>query len=60
MATTILDMEKLFQIFDNSATILVNELHISYLDALAETGDNLFEGEILQDLEQIQIVEILL
>lgn len=51
MATTILDMEKLFQLFDNSTTIIMNELHISYLDALAETGENLFEGEILQDLD---------
>jgi site-specific DNA-methyltransferase (adenine-specific) len=51
MATTILDLEKLFQLFDNSATIIMNELHISYLDALAETGENLFEGEILQDLD---------
>lgn len=51
MTATILDMEKLFQLFDNSATILMNELHISYLDALAESGENLFEGEILQELD---------
>lgn len=51
MAATILDMEKLFQLFDNSATILINELQISYLDALAESSENLFEGEILQDID---------
>lgn len=51
MAAPILDMEKLFQLFDNSTTIIMNELHISYLEALAETGENLFEGEILQDLD---------
>ena len=51
MGATILDMEKIFQLFDNSATIIMNELHISYLDALAETSENLFEGEILQDLD---------
>ncbi|KEF39595.1 adenine-specific DNA methylase [Schinkia azotoformans MEV2011] len=51
MAATILDMEKLFQLFDNSTTIIMNELHISYLEALAETGANIFEGEILQDLD---------
>ncbi|HHY72721.1 MAG TPA: class I SAM-dependent methyltransferase [Bacillus bacterium] len=44
-------MEKLFRLFDNSTTMLMNELQISYLDALAETGENLFEGEILQDLD---------
>jgi len=51
MASTIVDMEKLFQVFDNTAVIIMNELHISYLEALAETGENLFEGKILQDLD---------
>lgn len=51
MTATILDMEKVFKLFDNSATILMNELHISYLDALAETAENLFEGEILQEID---------
>lgn len=51
MASTIVDMEKLFQVFDNTAAIIMNELNISYLEALAETGENLFEGKILQDLE---------
>ncbi|HHW37192.1 MAG TPA: class I SAM-dependent methyltransferase [Bacillales bacterium] len=51
MAATILDMEKLFQLFDNSATMIMNELHISYLEALAESSENLFEGAILQDLD---------
>ncbi|MFX3625394.1 MAG: class I SAM-dependent methyltransferase [Ectobacillus sp.] len=42
-------VEKLFSIFDSSALILRKELDITYLEALIETGDNLFEGKILQE-----------
>ncbi|MEH6889190.1 class I SAM-dependent methyltransferase [Bacillus sp. JJ864] len=46
-------VETLFSIFDSSAVILRKELNITYLEALVETGDNLFEGTILQEgLEQ--------
>lgn len=46
-------VETLFSIFDSSAVILRKELDITYLEALVETGDNLFEGTILQEgLEQ--------
>lgn len=42
-------VETLFSIFDSSAVILRKELDITYLEALVETGDNLFEGTILQE-----------
>ncbi|EEM26806.1 hypothetical protein bthur0003_44970 [Bacillus thuringiensis serovar thuringiensis str. T01001] len=42
-------METLFSIFDSSAVVLRKELDVTYLEALVETGDNLFEGAILQE-----------
>ncbi|HDR7793441.1 TPA: class I SAM-dependent methyltransferase [Bacillus luti] len=42
-------METLFSIFDSSTVILRKELDVTYLEALVETGDNLFEGAILQE-----------
>ncbi|WP_062104262.1 class I SAM-dependent methyltransferase [Bacillus niameyensis] len=42
-------IEKLFTIFDQTSAILQEELACTYLEALAETGENLFHGEVLQD-----------
>ncbi|WP_100402104.1 class I SAM-dependent methyltransferase [Bacillus sp. FJAT-42315] len=42
-------IEKLFKTFDETAAILQNELSCTYLDALAETAENLFQNEILQE-----------
>ncbi|EMA6342648.1 class I SAM-dependent methyltransferase [Bacillus cytotoxicus] len=42
-------VETLFSIFDSSTVILRKELDVTYLEALVETGDNLFEGAILQE-----------
>ena len=42
-------VETLFSIFDSSAVVLRKELDVIYLEALVETGDNLFEGAILQE-----------
>ena len=42
-------VETLFSIFDSSAVVLRKELDVAYLEALVETGDNLFEGAILQE-----------
>lgn len=46
-------VEMLFQTFDETATILQNDQSIPYLDALAETGDNLFEKKILQEVDEL-------
>lgn len=42
-------VEELFSIFDTSSILLRKELDVTYLEALIETGDNLFEGAILQN-----------
>lgn len=42
-------VETLFSIFDSSAVVLRKELDVTYLEALVETGDILFEGAILQE-----------
>ncbi|EKN65097.1 N-6 DNA methylase [Neobacillus bataviensis LMG 21833] len=42
-------VEQLFTLFNETAVILQEELSCSYLEALAETGENLFQGAILQD-----------
>ncbi|QWH62987.1 class I SAM-dependent methyltransferase [Bacillus mycoides] len=42
-------VETLFSIFDSSTVVLRKELDVTYLETLVETGDNLFEGAILQE-----------
>ncbi|WP_110927220.1 class I SAM-dependent methyltransferase [Bacillus massiliglaciei] len=42
-------VEELFHEFNETATILQEELNCTYLDALGETGENFFQGKILQD-----------
>ncbi|MEH7387474.1 class I SAM-dependent methyltransferase, partial [Bacillus sp. JJ1521] len=42
-------VEKLFTVIDNTATILKEELSCTYLEAVAETGENLFQNTILQE-----------
>lgn len=42
-------VEQLFTLFNETALILQEELGCTYLEALAETGENLFHGSILQD-----------
>lgn len=46
---TLSPIEKLFTLFNETATALQEELDCSLLEALAETGENLFHGTILQD-----------
>ncbi|OCA91384.1 hypothetical protein A8F94_05880 [Bacillus sp. FJAT-27225] len=42
-------VEQLFAVFNETTTILQEELACTYLEALAETGENLFHGSVLQD-----------
>ncbi|KZE64578.1 DNA methylase [Fictibacillus phosphorivorans] len=44
--STFKDVEKLFVTMDNTATAIKDKLDIPYLDALVETGENLFFQEI--------------
>lgn len=42
-------VEKLFTLFNETAKILQEELSCTFLEAVAETGENLFQGSILQE-----------
>jgi len=56
---SIVPVEKLFTIFSETADILAEELSCTYLEALAETGENMFHGDILQDeLSELSIKRI--
>lgn len=46
-------IEKLFTMLDETATILADELSCTYLEALAETGENLFHQSVLQELSEV-------
>jgi site-specific DNA-methyltransferase (adenine-specific) len=42
-------VEELFTLFNETAIVLQEELSCTYLEALAETGENLFHSSILQE-----------
>lgn len=42
-------VEELFTLFNETATVLQEETQITYLEALAETGENIFQESILQE-----------
>lgn len=42
-------LERLFKTLDETATLLEKELDCSYLEALAETGENIFHDKVLQE-----------
>jgi site-specific DNA-methyltransferase (adenine-specific) len=42
-------VERLFTLFNETAMVLQEELSCTYLEALAETGENIFEGTVLQE-----------
>lgn len=42
-------VEKLYSAFTETADLLKRELSCSYLEALAETGENFFQGTVLQE-----------
>jgi len=42
-------VEELFTVVNETATLLQEELNCSYLEALAETGENLFQEAVIQD-----------
>ncbi len=42
-------VEELFTILNETATLMQEELNCSYLEALAETGENMFHQSVLQD-----------
>ncbi len=42
-------VEELFTVLNETATLLQEELNCTYLEALAETGENMFHQSVLQD-----------
>ena len=42
-------VEELFTIINRTALLIQEEISCTYLEALAETGENLFQGTILQE-----------
>ncbi|WP_221644390.1 class I SAM-dependent methyltransferase [Listeria grayi] len=49
--------EELFQVLDSTTVILQDALEISYLEALYETGENLFQHEVLQ-VEEVSAEQV--
>ena len=43
------NVEQIFNTINTTATILKDELECSYLEAVAETGENIFQNTILQE-----------
>lgn len=43
------NVESLFSVINESAQIIQNELDCPYIEAVAETGENLFNGEVVQE-----------
>lgn len=48
-------MEDIYQVLDTSSETLKKTLSASYLEALAESGENLFQNQVLQDVSQEEI-----
>lgn len=46
------DIERLFNTLDESAQIIKEKLNMTYLDALAESGENLFQRNIVQEIDE--------
>ncbi|MBM7838446.1 site-specific DNA-methyltransferase (adenine-specific) [Alkalihalobacillus xiaoxiensis] len=56
METT--NVTKLFEYLDQTSDKLAHQSQLTYLEALAEAGDNLFEGTILQSLSPADEEEV--
>jgi site-specific DNA-methyltransferase (adenine-specific) len=46
---TISKLENLFAVINETADLIAKECQLSYIEAVAETGDNIFHSAILQD-----------
>ncbi|TLS39109.1 class I SAM-dependent methyltransferase [Pseudalkalibacillus caeni] len=46
-------VDKLYELLDESASIIENHLQITYLEALVKTGENIFQKTNLQDLDVV-------
>jgi site-specific DNA-methyltransferase (adenine-specific) len=51
---TVSKIENLFAVINETADLIAKECHMTYIEAVAETGENIFHGSILQeDLSEI-------
>lgn len=46
-------VEQFFHVLDQSATLLQNQLSVTYLEAVVQTGENLFQKDVLQQLDPV-------
>ncbi|HWO75478.1 MAG TPA: class I SAM-dependent methyltransferase [Bacillus sp. (in: firmicutes)] len=46
-------VENLFHVLDQTTEILMQSCQLTYLEALVETGENLFQGDILQPVDDV-------
>lgn len=46
-------VEELFTVINETATLIQEEMNCSYLEALAETGENLFHEAVLQEISEL-------
>ncbi|KSU83650.1 class I SAM-dependent methyltransferase [Fictibacillus enclensis] len=53
MNSNLSNVEKLFTVIDQSAERIKQEEELTYLDALVETGENMFHKEIPEDVSQV-------
>lgn len=52
------EMETLFIALDESTKLLKDKLDLTYLDALAEAGENIFQKEIMQQVDEETIEKL--
>ncbi|MCM3650743.1 class I SAM-dependent methyltransferase [Metabacillus litoralis] len=56
---TVSKIENLFAVINETADLIAKECQLSYIEAVAETGENIFHGSILQeDLSEITVKSI--
>lgn len=46
---TVSKIENLFAVINETADLIAKECQLTYIEAVAETGENIFHGSILQE-----------
>ncbi|WP_174879988.1 class I SAM-dependent methyltransferase, partial [Metabacillus niabensis] len=56
---TVSKLENLFAVINETAELIAKECQLTYIEAVAETGENMFQGAILQeDMSEVTIKNI--
>ena len=53
MTEQVVSVEQLYQVLDQTTSILQKELSLPYLEALIKSGENLYSGTVLQDITDV-------